>query len=84
MELKEKVEQALSAIRPALEMDGGGIELVEMEGDVAKVKLQGACAGCPGARITLELVVLNAIQEHVPEITAVEAVEDAPGKACGH
>ena len=75
MELTEKVEKALDAIRPALERDGGGIVLVGIEDNVAKVQLKGACSGCPGARMTLEMVVLNAITEHAPEITSVRAVE---------
>ena len=84
MELKEKVEKALDGVRPALERDGGGIELVDVQEGVAKVRLKGACSGCPGARMTLEMVVLNAIKEQVPEITAVEAVPAEPGKGCGH
>ena len=82
MELNEKVEQALNAIRPALERDGGGIDLVGVEDNVVKVRLKGACAGCPGARMTLEMVVLNAIKEKVPEIEAVEAVDGAPHSSC--
>ena len=81
MELQEKVEKALDSVRPSLERDGGGIALVGIEDNVAKVQLKGACAGCPGARMTLEMVVLNAIKEHAPEITAVKSVD--PGEACG-
>ncbi len=81
MDLKEKVEKALDSIRPALERDGGGITLVGIEDGVAKVQLKGACAGCPGARMTLEMVVFNAIKEMAPEITAVRAV--GAGDACG-
>ena len=80
MELKEKVEKALDSIRPALERDGGGITLVGIDDNVAKVQLKGACSGCPGARMTLEMVVLNAIKEHAPEIEGVKAVD--PGEAC--
>ena len=80
MELKEKVEKALDTIRPSLANDGGGIDLVAIEDNVAKVLLKGACSGCPGARMTLEMVVLNAIKQEAPEITAVEAVE--PEQKC--
>ncbi len=82
MELKEKVEEALASVRPALERDGGGIDLVDVEDGVAKVKLKGACSGCPGARMTLEMVVFNAIKEKAPEITSVEAVEGDSEGAC--
>ena len=74
MEVKEKVEKALDTIRPHLARDGGGIELVEIDGKVAKIRLKGACAGCPGARMTLEMVVQKALEEHAPEIASVEAV----------
>lgn len=84
MELKEKVEKALDNIRAALERDGGGIELVDVEDNVAKVRLKGACAGCPGARMTLEMVVLAAVKEQAPEITSVEAVAGEQGEACCH
>ena len=74
MDLKERVENALGEIRSALERDGGGIELVDVENNVAKVRLKGACSGCPGALMTLQMVVQRKIQEQVPEIEAIEAV----------
>jgi len=73
-DLKEKVENAISEIRGALQADGGDIELVDVVDGVAKVKLKGACAGCPGAQMTLQLVVEKKIREHVPEIKGVEPV----------
>ena len=58
-----------------LQRDGGDIELVEVTADnVVKVRLQGHCAGCPGARMTLEGVVARVLKESYPEIVAVEAV----------
>lgn len=73
--MKEQVEEALNDIRPQLQADGGDIELVEVTADgIVKVRLTGACAGCPGAAMTLQLGVERAVKERVPEIKAVEAV----------
>ena len=73
--MKEQVEEALNDIRPQLQADGGDIELVEVTEDgVVKVRLVGACAGCPGAAMTLQLGVERAVKARVPEIKAVEAV----------
>ena len=72
--LKEKVGKVISEIRVALMADGGDIELVDVVGNVAKVRLKGACAGCPGAQMTLQWMVEKKIREKVPEITKVEAV----------
>ena len=58
-------------IRPALAMDGGGIEYMGMEGKSVKVRLQGACQGCPSAHITLQMGVLRALQQELPEIEGV-------------
>ncbi len=73
--MKEQVEAALNDIRPQLQADGGDIELVEVTEDgVVKVRLVGACAGCPGAAMTLQLGVERVVKERVPEVKAVEAV----------
>ena len=73
--MKEKVQEALDVIRPQLQADGGDIELIDVSDDgVVKVRLVGACAGCPGAQMTLQLGVERAIKERIPEIKAVEAV----------
>ena len=71
----EKVKNVIEKIRPRLQMDGGDIELVGIEGDVVKVKLQGACSGCPGAQMTLKMGVERMIKEEIPEIKEVVAVE---------
>ena len=73
---REQVEKVLAEqVAPRLAMDGGGIELVELtEDNVAKVRLKGACHGCPGARMTLQMGVERILQEAVPDIKAVEAV----------
>jgi len=72
----EKVQEALTKIRPVLQRDGGDIEFVEMTDDnVVKVRLQGHCAGCPGAQITLKMIVEQILKESIPELKGVEAVQ---------
>ncbi len=72
--MKERVEEALKIIRPALEADGGGIELVDVVDGVVKVRLKGACKGCPGAQMTLKMGVEKVLKEQVPEVKSVQAV----------
>ena len=72
--MKERVEEALKKIRPALEADGGGIELVDVVDGVVSVRLQGACKGCPGAQMTLKMGVERILKEEVPEVKSVQAV----------
>jgi Fe-S cluster biogenesis protein NfuA len=73
--VRQQVEEALNDIRPQLQADGGDIELVEVTEDgIVKVRLVGACSGCPGAQMTLQLGVERAVKARVPEIKAVEAV----------
>ena len=72
--MKERVEEALKKIRPALEADGGGIELVDVVDGVVSVRLQGACQGCPGAQMTLKMGVERILKEEVPEVKSVQAV----------
>ncbi len=76
MPTREEVEKILAEeIAPKLAMDGGGIELVEItEDNVVKVKLQGACSGCPGARMTLQMGVERLLKEALPDIASVEGV----------
>ena len=72
----QAVNDALAQIRPILQRDGGDIELVEITGDdVVKVRLQGHCAGCPGAKMTLTHIVQQILQEMCPDLKGVEAVE---------
>lgn len=73
--MKERVEAALQKIRPLLQRDGGDVELVEVTEDgVVKVKLTGACGGCPMATMTLKHGVERAIREDIPEIKSVVSV----------
>ncbi|MCZ7662734.1 MAG: NifU family protein [Thermoleophilia bacterium] len=74
--MKERVEEALEFIRPALQNDGGDIELVGVDEDngVVQVRLVGACGGCPMSQMTLKNGVERILKEAVPEVMAVEAV----------
>ena len=72
--MREQVEAVLDKIRPALQADGGNIELVDVVGGVVKVRLLGACQGCMGAQMTLKQGVEKALKEQIPEVESVEAV----------
>ena len=72
---REKVEEALKDIRPLLQSHGGDVELIDVEDDgTVKVKLKGACGGCPMSRITLKRGIETRMKEVIPEIKSVEAV----------
>ena len=70
----DRVEKALNAIRPYLQADGGDVELIAVEGGVVKVKLSGACGGCPMSQMTLKNGIERIIKEQIPEIESVETV----------
>ncbi len=73
--MKEKIEQALAKIRPALQADGGDVELVDVgEDGVVKVRLKGACGGCPMSQLTLKMGIERILKKDIPEVKAVEAV----------
>ena len=73
--MKEQIEKALDKIRPALQRDGGDIELVDVEENgVVKVRLTGACSGCPMSQMTLKQGVERIVKQMVPEVKAVESV----------
>jgi Fe-S cluster biogenesis protein NfuA len=72
--MREKVEAALAQIRPALRADGGNVELVDVEEGVVKVRLTGACGGCPMATMTLRDGIEQVLKEQVPEVKEVIAV----------
>jgi Fe-S cluster biogenesis protein NfuA len=72
--MKEKVEKALDKIRPALIADGGNVELVEVEDGIVKVKLTGACGGCPMSQMTLKMGIERILKQELPEIKEVQAV----------
>jgi Fe-S cluster biogenesis protein NfuA len=73
--MKEKVEKALNKIRPFLQADGGDVQLVDVSKDgIVKVKLTGACGGCPMAQMTLKNGIERALKEEVPQVKRVESV----------
>lgn len=74
--MEQQIIEALGVIRPILQRDGGDLEFVELtEDNIVKVRLQGHCAGCPGARMTLKGIVEKILKENFPELKGVEAVD---------
>ena len=74
MTLKDRVEQSLDSIRPALQKDGGNVELVDVRDNKVYIKLQGACQGCPSSTVTLKRGITVAIRRDVPEIEEIVEV----------
>ncbi len=73
--MKEQVEKALDDIRPMLMADGGNVELVDVTDDgVVKLRLTGACSGCPSSQVTLKMGIEQSLKEKVPSVQSVEAV----------
>ncbi|MEE9529444.1 MAG: NifU family protein [Syntrophobacteria bacterium] len=73
--MRERIEKALSDIRPALQADGGDVELVDVEdGIIVKVRLTGACSGCPMSQMTLKQGIEQHVKKAVPEVLSVEEV----------
>lgn len=72
--MREQVEKALEKIRPMLQRDGGNVELVDVQGSVVKVRLTGACHGCPMSQMTLKAGVERIVKQEVPEVTEVVSV----------
>ena len=73
--MEQKIKDALDQIRPFLQRDGGDIEFVEYTDDnIVRVRLQGHCAGCAGAQMTIKGVVEKILKESYPEVAGVEAV----------
>ncbi len=72
--MNEKIKEALDQIRPALQADGGDVELVDVTDGTVKVKLTGACGGCPMATMTLKRGIERILKERVPEVKEVVSV----------
>ena len=72
--MKEKIEEALALIRPALQADGGDVELIDVNQGVVKLKLKGACGGCPMATMTLRYGIERVLKEKIPEVKEVITV----------
>ena len=75
MTLRERVENALQKVKPSLQADGGDVQLVDVDDDgVVKVRLVGACSGCPMSQMTLKSGIEKILKQNVPEVTTVESV----------
>ena len=74
---EENVEQVLDEMRPYLMADGGNVRLVEIEGPIVKLELQGACGSCPSSTMTLKMGIERRLREKIPEVVEVEQVIDA-------
>jgi Fe-S cluster biogenesis protein NfuA len=73
--MREKVEQVLEKVRPSLQADGGNVELVDVTEDgIVKVKLTGACRGCPMSQMTIKMGIEKALKQAIPEIKEVKSV----------
>lgn len=72
--MREKVESALNQIRPALQADGGDVQLIDVNQGMVTLKLTGACGGCPMAAMTLRRGIEQVLKERVPEVREVIAV----------
>lgn len=70
------VEQVINAIRPMIQSDGGDVELIEITSEgIVRIRLHGACVGCPSSHITLKMGIERNLKAHVPGITGVEEVQ---------
>lgn len=76
-EIEQQIEQVLEQVRPALRMDGGGIELVKFDAQTGAVhvRMKGACVGCPMSEITLKMGIEAALHDAIPEVKEVIAAE---------
>lgn len=72
--MKERVQSALDDIRPSLQADGGDVELVDVVDGIVKVRLTGACGGCPMSQMTLKQGIETYVKKKIPEIVSVESV----------
>jgi Fe-S cluster biogenesis protein NfuA len=72
--MEEDIKKALNEIRPALQADGGDVEFVALDGDIVKVRLKGACGGCPMATMTLKQGIETIVKRKVPTVSSVVAV----------
>jgi Fe-S cluster biogenesis protein NfuA len=73
--MQEKIQMVLNKIRPMLQADGGDVEFVDVTDGVVRVRLQGACAGCPMSQMTLKNGIERLLKQEIPEITSVESAD---------
>ncbi len=71
---QENVESVLDELRPFLMADGGNVEIVEIDGPIVKVRLQGACGSCPSSTMTLKMGIERKLKEEIPEVSEVVQV----------
>jgi Fe-S cluster biogenesis protein NfuA len=71
--MKDKVQQAIDKIRPALQRDGGDVELVDVKDGIVTVRLVGACRGCPMSQMTLKNGIETFLKKEIPEVVSVQA-----------
>jgi len=72
----DRVARVIKLIRPAVQADGGDVELVDVTSDgVVQIRLHGACVGCPSSMITLQVGIERNLKTHIPEVTRVEALD---------
>ncbi|MCL4811276.1 MAG: NifU family protein [Vicinamibacteraceae bacterium] len=74
MVTRERVESVLHRIRPAIQADGGDVELIDVQDNKARIRLTGNCVGCPSAQITLHLGIEMALREEIPEFDSLVVV----------
>jgi Fe-S cluster biogenesis protein NfuA len=75
-DIRDRVSKVLNLIRPAVQADGGDLELVEVTpAGVVRIRLHGACVGCPSSRITLQVGIERNLRAHIPEVRSVEALD---------
>jgi len=72
--MREKVEEVLEKVRPHLEADGGGVELVDVVDGIVSVRLTGACGACPSSTMTLKMGIERALKEEIPDLVEVQQV----------
>jgi Fe-S cluster biogenesis protein NfuA len=73
--LEERIKKALEQVKPQLQADGGDIEYIGFDEGLVKVKLKGACSGCPMSAMTLQWGVENFLKKQIPEVKKVEAIQ---------
>jgi Fe-S cluster biogenesis protein NfuA/nitrite reductase/ring-hydroxylating ferredoxin subunit len=81
--LEQRVISALEEVRPYLESHGGDVELLAIDQDTVRLRLQGSCSGCPSSTVTLKLAIENAIHKAAPEIEDIVAEEEAAAETTG-
>jgi Fe-S cluster biogenesis protein NfuA len=73
--MKQRVQTVINKIRPMLQADGGDVELVDVKDGVVKVRLQGACVGCPMSQMTLKNGIEKFLKKEIPEVKSVESAD---------